>query len=98
MSYEYGYETSNTIDGRLTTKDQISGIAKALGLGASFEASVQYAEATADNYKVRVTSSYDIAAGFNFWICQRQAHLKIYNVPNAVAIFDTQLVISGDMC
>ena len=98
MSYELGYETSKTVDVHITTKAEISTAIEALGLGASFEVSVQSIAKTSQSTKKIEKTSYKIAGGFNFWICQRQAHLKVYNQPNAVSIFDAELVISGEMC
>ena len=73
-------------------------VADILGLGTSFESSIQKAETQSESTTITEKATYTIQAGDNFWICQRAIYLDTQNVQNAVKIWDSTLIIKGEMC
>ena len=98
VTYNVGYKSSKTIDSRVTTKFEIGGAAKALELGGSIEVSIGYSNTEENSTSTTLRDIYTIGPHRNFWICQRMVYLDTYKEKNAVWIWDTQLVVNGDMC
>ena len=82
----------------MTTKFEISGVAKALDLGGSIEVSIGYSNTEENSSSTTLKDTYTIGPHRNFWICQRMVYLDAYKEKNAVGIWDSQLVVNGDMC
>ena len=76
----------------------MSGVAKALDLGGSIEVSIGYSNTEENSTNTTLRDTYTIGAYRNFWICQRMVYLDTYNEKSAVQIWDSKLVVNGDMC
>ena len=89
---------SNTVKQGIATKFEMSGMIKILNLGGSIEASIESTSTNENSTSIEKKDTYTIAAGENWWICQREVWLNTYDLDNTVRIWDNQLVVKGKMC
>ena len=93
--YQIGFKTKITTDVKFTSKLEISSAIAFLNLGASFEMSVEAIETQTKETTASRKTTYTIAPGDNFWVCQRSVDLNVYLTENAVTIFDLDIVVNG---
>ena len=89
---------SNTVKKSIATKFEMSGMIKMLYLGGSIEASIESTSTNEKSTSIVEKNTYEIPAGDNWWICQREVLLNTYDEDNAIQIWDKELVVKGKMC
>ena len=77
---------------------ELGGVLAALDIGGSLETTFGVSETVDKSSITTKKDTYTINPRTNFWICQRVITLDAVDLKNAMQIFDSQLVVNGEMC